>query len=219
MQDDIIVLNEENISNSVDLMTTLVHEIGHVIDYKKLSDKEKTYYNAKSILIETLSSLYEKQFLDYLIDNSIYKRKATSTLTNFYLDMYEDINTVILACNIPDNLVIREKYKNISISELYEAISSTADVLVPIDEIPEPCTIDLMEGLEYGYGKSLATYFSRLKKIDKKRYQDEYSKFMGLRTDYFPNDFLDSLGTTSEFLGKTIDDDIIKSPCKIMIKK
>ena len=50
-------------------------------------------------------------------------------------------------------------------------------------------------------------------------YQSEIARFMGLRIDYFPNNFLRELGTTRDFLEKTLDEEIISAPCKIMIKK
>lgn len=213
-----VIIDEATINNSIDLMTTIMHEMGHVIDYAYL-ESNSVYYSTKSIFIETLSSMYEKDFLDYLIRNSIYKRKAIERITDFYRNMYDELNYIALSCNIPDNLLRREKYKKVTREKLYRKISEEAELLVPLEEFPLPQSLDMMESLEYGYGKALATYFLRLKKTDYDKYQDEFSKFMELRTDYFPKNFLEKIGTTREVLANNIDEEITDSPCKIMIKK
>ena len=218
LKDFRIIIDETCINNSIHLMSTIAHEIGHVIDYKDLGNNS-VYYAGKSIFIETLSSMYEKDFLDYLIKNSIYKRKSIEMATDFYEMMYDDINNISLLCNIPDNLLRREKYKKVTREKLYRKVSEEAELLVPLEEFPLPQSLDMMESLEYGYGKALATYFLRLKKTNYDRYQDEFSKFMELRTDYFPKNFLEKIGTTKEFFATAIDEEIMDSACKIMIKK
>lgn len=213
-----VIIDEATISNSIDLMTTIIHEMGHIIDYTYLRNN-LVYYSTKSIFIETLSSMYEKDFLDYLIRNSIYKRKAIERITDFYGNMYDDVNNIALSCNIPDNLLRREKYKKVTREKLYRKVSEEAELLVPLEEFPLPQSIDVLESLKYGYGKALATYFLRLKKTDYDKYQDEFSKFMELRTDYFPKNFLEKIGTKQNTLAQTIDEEIMDSPCKIIIKK
>ena len=213
-----VIIDEATISNSIDLMTTIIHEMGHIIDYTYLRNN-LVYYSTKSIFIETLSSMYEKDFLDYLIRNSIYKRKAIERITDFYGNMYDDVNNIALSCNIPDNLLRREKYKKVTREKLYRKVSEEAELLVPLEEFPLPQSIDVLESLKYGYGKALATYFLRLKKTDYDEYQDEFSKFMELRTDYFPKNFLEKIGTKQNTLAQTIDEEIMDSPCKIIIKK
>lgn len=213
-----VIIDEATISNSIGLMTTIMHEIGHVIDYTYLRNN-LVYYSTKSIFIETLSSMYEKDFLDYLIRNSIYKRKAIERITDFYGNMYDELNSIALSCNIPDRLLRREKYKKITREKLYRKVSEEAELLVPLEEFPLPQSIDVLESLKYGYGEVLATYFLRLKKTDYDKYQDEFSKFMELRTDYFPKNFLEKIGTKQNTLAQTVDEEIMDSPCKIMIKK
>lgn len=213
-----VIIDEATISNSIDLMTTIIHEMGHIIDYTYLRNN-LVYYSTKSIFIETLSSMYEKDFLDYLIRNSIYKRKAIERITDFYGNMYDDVNNIALSCNIPDSLLRREKYKKVTREKLYRKVSEEAELLVPLEGFPLPQSIDVLESLKYGYGKALATYFLRLKKTDYDKYQDEFSKFMELRTDYFPKNFLEKIGTKQNTLAQTIDEEIMDSPCKIIIKK
>ena len=213
-----VIIDEATISNSIGLMTTIMHEIGHVIDYTYLRNN-LVYYSTKSIFIETLSSMYEKDFLDYLIRNSIYKRKAIERITDFYGNMYDELNSIALSCNIPDRLLRREKYKKVTREKLYRMVSEEAELLVPLEEFPLPQSIDVLESLKYGYGEVLATYFLRLKKTDYDKYQDEFSKFMELRTDYFPKNFLEKIGTKQNTLAQTVDEEIMDSPCKIMIKK
>ena len=188
------------------------------IDYTYLRNN-LVYYSTKSIFIETLSSMYEKDFLDYLIRNSIYKRKAIERITDFYGNMYDELNNIALSCNIPDRLLRREKYKKVTREKLYRMVSEEAELLVPLEEFPLPQSIDVLESLKYGYGEVLATYFLRLKKTDYDKYQDEFSKFMELRTDYFPKNFLEKIGTKQNTLAQTIDEEIMDSPCKIIIKK
>ena len=218
MNDARIIINESNIDNTIDLMTALVHEIGHVMDFEYLG-RNSTYYCNKSIFTEVLSHLYEKEFMDYLIENNIYKRKTTNRFIDYYETMRENIIEIALECNIPDNLLKKEKYRGLEKGKLYDKIFEQAELPVQEEEFPVPSTISLIDSLEYGYGIALATYFSGLKKTDRKMYQSEIARFMGLRIDYFPNNFLRELGTTRDFLEKTLDEEIISAPCKIMIKK
>ena len=199
-------------------MTALVHEIGHVMDFEYLG-RDSTYYCNKSIFTEVLSHLYEKEFMDYLIENNIYKRKTTNRFMDYYETMRENIIEIALECNIPDNLLKKEKYRGLEKGKLYDKIFEQAELPVQEEEFPVPSTISLIDSLEYGYGIALATYFSGLKKTDRKMYQNEIARFMGLRIDYFPDNFLRELGTTRDFFEKTLDEEIVSAPCKIMIKK
>lgn len=218
MNDFRIVIDISSIDNSIDLMTTIVHEIGHVMDYRELGN-DNVYYRSKSLFVETLSSLYEKNFMDFLINNSIYKRKTTTILTDYYTSMYDDINNIILAGSIPDDLIRKEKYKKMDREKLYEKIAENTEILVDIEDFPVPQFLDLIDSLEYGYGKALATYFSKLEKINKEKYDEQFNKFLELRKSYYPKNFLSKMGTTSEYVQDLIDDEISSSPCKIIIKK
>lgn len=218
MNDFRIVIDISSIDNSIDLMTTIVHEIGHVMDYRELGN-DNVYYRSKSLFVETLSSLYEKNFLDFLIDNSIYKRKTTTILTDYYTSMYDDINNIILAGSIPNDLIRKEKYKKMDREKLYEKVAENTEVLVDIEDFPVPQFLDIIDSLEYGYGKALATYFSKLEKTNKDKYDAQFNRFLELRKSYYPKNFLNKMGTNSEYVQELIDDEIISSPCKIIIKK
>ena len=57
--------------NAITTMASIVHEIGHSMDEVQLLSigkrKECKYYTEKSILIEVVSMMYEKEFLDFLL--------------------------------------------------------------------------------------------------------------------------------------------------------
>ena len=215
-----IYINKARENKSIKNMITLSHEMGHIVDFSYINNKKtKVYYPMKSPFTEVLSSLYEKEFIDFLVENNIYKSHSESCLGEFYEDMFIDMDESIIYRGIPDELLRNDKYKKIEKEKLIEEISKKYDVLVSTDEFPEPAELDIYEDLSYGYGKVLGTYFSRLKKEDKRKYQDEMSKFLNLRTGYFDKNYLEKMGTNTKKVVELVDRDINLSSAKVKTKR
>lgn len=203
-------------------LTSLAHEYGHTIDYLNLTShvtkKDFSYYPFKSIFIETISSLYEKEFLDFAIRNHLDTKHAKSQLQNYYINIIFHFNEMNLLCNLPESILKHDKYKNMPKEKLYSIARSSCDVLTDYEDFPEPSELNLFYNLEYGYGKLLATYFSYLEKNDKDKFYDSINAFLEMRSGYFPKDFYQRLGTNLVELSKIVKEEINSSDVKIKIK-
>lgn len=120
---------------------------------------------------------------------------------------------------IPSKVLKHNRYMKLTKEELIEEISKEYEVLVDSDEFPEPQDLNFFENLEYGYGRILGTYFSRLKIEDKEKYQEEMSKFLSLRTDYFDKNYLEKIGTNTNKVVELVDRDINLSSAKVKVKR
>lgn len=202
-------------------MITRQHEMGHVTDelIYKMPKKAGYYYMAKSNLTEVIAHMHEKDFMDFLIKEDIYSDYVIMNLNSFYKAIYDEFDVVYTLCNLPDKLLIRDRYKHLSRLEFTELILKNPDLYIDSEELIEPKMFDLSSSIEYGYGKFLGVYFSSLKKNDKDKYDEQFSKFLNLRYDYLTKDFFERIGTTSEEVINIVEDEINKSPTKIKIKK
>lgn len=166
-----------------------------------------------------LSSLYEKEFIDFLIKNNIYKYQTLNCLGEFYDQLFSLAAQSSIYHAIPNKVLKHNRYMKLTKKELIEEISKEYEVLVDSDEFPEPQDLDFSEYLEYGYGRILGTYFSRLKIEDKEKYQEEMSKFLSLRTDYFDKNYLEKIGTNTNKVVELVDRDINLSSAKVKVKR
>ena len=204
-------------------MITLTHELGHVGDSKNLyscfSKKEAYGYHKKSLFIETISSLYEKDFSDFLIHEKIYPAVVRDYLVDYYATMYQSFDYADIACNLPDKLLKNYKYRKISKEKLIDILLCIPNVEIDIDNMISPSELDPISDLKYGYGKFLGTYFSYLKKNDKDKFNDQFNRFLDIRSDYFRPDFLEYIGVNRMDAVKIVEYEINSSTSKVIVKK
>lgn len=201
---------------SVEFMTVIIHEVGHIKDYDKLSHlssfKTMSDYYMKSIYIEVLSKQNEKEFLDFLIKNRIASKDACCMIEDYYLDITSHLGDLLILTNLDDSLLKGEKYRHLSNKEIIEKVVGK-DTIEWIDEdyfIPQE--LDLFRSLSYGYGGVLATYFESLKKNDPDRYRYCYQNFLRQRADWFSVEnfvsFVPDCQNLSDIVTKEMDKDI-----------
>lgn len=209
-----ILINKD--MNSVEFMTAIVHEVGHIKDYDELfniSDfKTVNDYYMKSIYTEVVSKQNEKEFLDFLIKNRIASKDACCMIEDYYLDITSHIGDLLILTNLDDSLLKGEKYRHLSNKEIIEKVVGK-DTIEWIDEdyfIPQE--LDLFRSLSYGYGGVLATYFESLKKNDPDRYRYCYQNFLRQRADWFSVEnfvsFVPDCQNLSDMVTKEMDKDI-----------
>lgn len=133
--------------------------------------------------------------------------------------MFLEVTKSSIYHTIPNKLLKYNRYQKLTKEELIKAISKDYDILVDNNDFPDPNELDVFEFLAYGYGKILGTYFSRLEKEDEGKYQDEISKFLSLRTDYFDKNYLEKIGTHTEKVIELVDRDINLSSTKVKVKR
>lgn len=209
--------------DDIGMMISLVHEIGHVVDYDQIkiyhNKKLLDYYFSKSIFNETVSGFYEKKFMDFLIEENIAFSLSSSYLQSFYLDMFKEISYINLFCSLKNQLLKGYRYQNISKKQFYDEVLETPLSDDELKDYNEPGNLNLAELLKYGYGRVLGVYFSSLSRNDLDAYKEKYSRFLNIRCGYFPDNFLGLMDFDFSEVSKTIDDDILNSSAKIQIKK
>ena len=175
--------------NSVDIMTAIIHEVGHIKDFDELSHlssfKMMNDYYMNSIYTEVMSKQNEKEFLDFLIKNRIASKDARCMIEDYYLDITSHLGNLLILTNLDDSLLKREKYQHLSTREVLDRVVGK-DTIEWVDEdclIPQ--SLDLFRSLSYGYGGILATYFESLRKNDPDRYRLCYQNFLRQRADWF----------------------------------
>lgn len=175
--------------NSAQLMTSIVHEVGHIKDYDELSKtssfKMMNDYYMKSIYTEVISKQSEKQFLEFLIKNQVASKDVCCMIEDYYLDITSHLEDLLILTNLDDSLLRREKYQHLSAREVLDRVVGK-DTIEWVDEdclIPQK--LDLFRSLSYGYGGVLATYFEVLKRNDPDRYQYCYQNFLAKRANWF----------------------------------
>ncbi len=175
--------------NSVELMTTIVHEVGHIKDYDELSRfsnfKVMNDYYMKSIYTEVISKQNEKEFLDFLIKSRIASKDVCCMVEEYYLDITSHLEDLLILTNLDDSLLKREKYRHLSNEDILSQVVGK-DTIEWIDQDSIiPLELDLFESLSYGYGGVLATYFESLRKNDPDKYRYCYQNFLRQRADWF----------------------------------
>jgi len=219
MKKNHILLIEKN--NSIRLLATLVHELGHVCDNCNMHNKSenmRSKYLSISPYVETLAILEEKRFIEFLIEEGIDKINSINLLTNLYQKMYDNLPKITVLSLIPDNMLRRDKYASMTKEDFYNNVPGmlydSSDTFLPETE-----DYSIIDNPRYGYGTAIAIYLDALRKADKYSYQDKLSKFMSLRTGYISSNFFDRLGTSTQEMSDIITDEIESTNKNVLIKK
>lgn len=215
-----IFIKEGN--NSVTTMASIVHEIGHSMDEIQLlysrGRREFNYYTAKSFLIEAISTMYEKEFLNFLLEEGIYREYVEQEIKNHYYTFQFFSEQTELLLYLPSNLLKMDYYKIISKQDFIHYLEDDGSLIVDYDAIDNPSEMDLSSNLDFCYGFVLSTYFSYLKHSDVSKYKESFHNFLKLRADYFSPNTLELIGTTPQDLSVIIYDDYERFSSKRLIK-
>lgn len=178
-------------------MISLVHEIGHVVDNNEAIDKNIiTKYIMQSNYKEVISSMYEKEFLEFLIEENIESSIAKMHLANYYGQVYSLIEKLYVASTLNDELIENEKYTHMSRKEILEKVFHNPRIEKCDFESGED--LDIYVNTNYGYGKLLGTYFSHLRGKDKEKYNLSFNKFLDIRAEYFDSNIFKNIDTTKD---------------------
>lgn len=191
-----IVLNDDKYIKDVNMMRIIVHEFGHYMDNisrANVSRKENTGYYWLSSYAEVYSMLYEKLFFDYLIKNNIYKENAFTGLKRFFVEIYENFNSVEYLSSLDDKLLKNERYKQEK--NLADQVKMSEDGLLYISRA---ILDNFNETKLYSYGGIIANYFASLKHSDVEEFDRQFSKFKQRRFGLFDFNIFETIGTTED---------------------
>ena len=201
--------------SSISTMTTMIHELGHVIDFTNLNNTQgfttANDYYLKSIYNEVFSMLMEKDFLSYLLRNNIYSEDACSLTEDYYYNIIESLKNLLVLSSLDDKLLVGDAYIDLKSNELMANVrKNNKDIVLHEDIIPSE--LDIHNDLVYGYGGILATYYNYLKEKDPDKYNFYKKRFLENRANSFNikefSRMFSDYGELEENVLKKMDDDI-----------
>ena len=199
--------NKFNILN----ISTLIHEFGHAVEARKMlenySKNQVQKYEKSSFYTEVNSLKYQKEFLDFCIDNNIYKTQTIIALELYYSTVLIHSDNTFSFTAIKDGLLQDYKYL------LYEDKIINQNLTVPYeegDDIIEYSNMDLIDSVRYFIGGLIATHFSILIKEDKEEAKKLYRLFNSIKLDEFSPEVLSMLNINSNNLEENLNKDINK---------
>ena len=208
----ILVVDDDS---SISTMTTMIHELGHVIDFTNLNNTQgfttANDYYLKSIYNEVFSMLMEKDFLSYLLRNNIYSEDACSLTEDYYYNIIESLKKLLVLSSLDDKLLVGDAYIDLKSNELMANVrKNNKDIVLHEDIIPSE--LDIHNDLVYGYGGILATYYNYLKEKDPDKYNFYKKRFLENRANSFNikefSRMFSDYGELEENVLKKMDDDI-----------
>ena len=191
-----IALSNDPSLVDIQLMSTIIHEFGHVNDNfnrRFFSKKENFSYKTLSSYSEVYSILYEKLFLDHLIKNRIFKSNSHTQLAFLCAEIYNNFNKLGYLSTLDDNILNNEKYK-----KRVEDLKAQANVDDEIELINEAVLGDFNDIYTYSYSGLIAFYFSYLKQNDPDMFNKMFENFKSRRFRVFDPGIFDEIGTSKE---------------------
>lgn len=146
-----IVLFTDKDKINIEILITLIHEIGHVLYNRTLDSKQKTFnYNN---FIEVLPYFFEQVFIEFCIKNNIYSLECLKAQKNDIIGLYNYLT---------DLYIVNRFIKKINLKTL--SVTLHSDELSQIDGydfandclIFDECDLNYL----YTYGMLLGFYYS-----------------------------------------------------------
>lgn len=174
----IIVCCEDENKFLLEDLITIIHELGHAIDFKDLSTNASSNTIEKYMMISSLaefnSQLYEKQAYEYFLDKKIDYKDTLSNFIEYYEGIYNTTYESLLFTTLSNHDIINNLYYNCDMNQFDDILLKDNDYEYSLDNITE--------SLEYSIGGILAIYCDGKIKENKDEGIKIYNKIMGMRT-------------------------------------
>ena len=210
----LIIISHDKIKNTIHLMTTIVHEIGHIIDHLQSNDslkKENEYY-ANTFYGEVFSRFFEKEFLEYLINNrKEVEGLAKDELEAMYFALATDAEGVAITSAMTDEQIRTDSYKYLSyeyVKKLVDNENLPIDMDTYMEDIAPLHEFNLFDSNLYVYGGLIASYLSHLRKNDKEKFERIYNNFVRISRHNFSEELFEVLEITPDKLIDTLFEEI-----------
>ena len=184
-ENDIFIRKDDYTINTLFI---LIHELGHAYDFKYLTGNSDLYnkYLFESMYTESISKIFERLFLYYLINNKILEKDSINKLRELEIMNNDYINTSFLLSTLDDEYIKDEKYKEMEPSEIGNMIGEYVEEEDLFNYILTWGNIDLKDNLSYAIGDIISMYIKD-EGLDSKLFID----FMKNRTNSFNRKFFD----------------------------
>lgn len=194
-------ISHSGLSNGIESVGALVHEIGHIEDVMSIFQNKRLNYFEKSIYQEVNSLYREKELYNFLYKNKTYSKEVKEIQRKNLKQMLKEIFSILLLSELPDTYLINNKYRNLNqnkINNLYS--NSNLNVFQFKESILN--NLDLFNTLQYGYGQILSSYFLE--------HKDAYLYFKEKKFDLFDKKVFNELDITSSKIIKVLEKSIKK---------
>jgi len=188
-----------NFSYNIDSMFTLAHEFGHYyglsefipeVDLKKYSD-----YFFKSLYPEVISILFEKLFLDFLIENDIQENTTQNILVDSLIDRHSTLFSTYILSLLKDTYLEKEGYLYMSDEDIFKEVKKYFMSSEELFEMINGSELNLFDDILYTYGDIISLFLKDDVKKDGLTC-NSLLKFMEQRTEEFTSDFIISSSYT-----------------------
>lgn len=175
---DTMIFLDQTLNDSVELYGILSHELGHSYEASlylhnhKIREYDRTI---NSPFYEVSSSFLEYAYINYLIENNIYKEEGRMLLHDYIMSLLIHSIYSVAICRIPNITVNVDDKMQISIerSKYYlEGLQKDYN----IHAIPGDNKVSLRDSFIYGFGQLFSIYMYENFKKDPKYFIKEFDK-------------------------------------------
>lgn len=183
-----IIIN--SLKEDIFSITTLVHEIAHIMDASDKKGNELYHYDYSTIAREVNSLYLEKKFLNYCYNNNIQKENIVDEILLEPENILDNMLSFLVYCNSTKRENI---YNRIKINEKLEKILLDCNLEY---EINDGYIDDFYSSTCYLYGEILSIYFLE--------HPEKYNEFRQKRCCKFDPNLFISLDITSDEIVKSL---------------
>lgn len=181
--------------SSLRLLSTIVHELGHVKDLadytQRYSSLQAGLYYYQTVYAEVLSTYYQYQFYDYLLKNDLYTDSVMREVFEELMLAADFNDHMILLSMLPDGAIREWKYAQEKQTIVNTIMDSSEIPIISLDcSADDHRLVDFNDTLQYGYGSLLSLAMLADSKL--------YDSFLANRTGYFDMQKLASSGFSIE---------------------
>lgn len=194
-----ILLNGFNYT--IETMFTLAHEMGHVYDgFRLLDDNDSEsflHYNYRSTYLETISRLFERLFLDYLIKNNICRDAALDKLVDMEINNHDYLVSAYTMSLLDDEVLKDDRYNSLKAKEVVNLVKDYFEDLETIKRLFSNKAIRLDEEINYTYGDIMSIFLKD--GVQAEGFSNPlFKKFLRTRLEDFSPEFIEIHGLTPE---------------------
>ena len=180
-----------NFNYDVQSLFTLAHEVGHAYDFLQF-DKDYDAYNKyfyQSFYGETVSKLFERLILNYLIKNNILLGESKEELLAMEFDNYTNMIFSYIISEFDDEILKKNKQDKMSLQEIYSVIEDDFDENI-VDILAERDSLGIQENYVYTYGDILSMFLKE-RVLEDGFNDDMLLELFDRRGEIFTKEFLD----------------------------
>ena len=183
-----------NFDYTLHSLFVLVHESGHVYDLLNFSDDIKSFniYFYTTFYNEVVSKMFEKLFIQYLIDKNILLNETINLLECNIIDNYDFLVGSYVYSLFDDDTILSRRFKNMSPEQVFNLIGKKFSCEDDIKDFLSDFDIsNFYEPFNYAYGDIISMFLAEI--VSEDGFNNEiFKEFMSLRGKPFDVKYFDN---------------------------